>query len=632
MLFFKVGKPTFVVIILNYMLRKYKEKSPEETVQIIHNILVQVGINPYVSNWCNPKEGLYSLRIQTSEKSASFGTNGKGRNKSYALASGYAEFMERTQNGLLIGISGLNRFFLDQLKKENGFYYFPDERFISHMEFVNLPEAYFSDLFGPTDNQERSIAIDSYFDRLSFNGYPGSLSVPFYDCNNSCIIYLPLSLTLAISGSNGMAAGNTREEAIFQALCELIERYSSQKVYYEQLTPPTVADSFLAQFPDEYQIINEIRNCGFDVIVKDFSCGLAFPAVGVLIINRGQNKYRLNVGADTSFRVALSRALTEIYQGVSDDNNLNDIMLEIPNQTQEYFLSDSPDCKKKRDHEIREFTRNGRGVFPRSLFEDIPSYVFNPTVFTTEDSYLKEVIKLVRLFTENGNNVYIRDVSFLGFPSFYVYIPEVSKLGRKTKDDSSNLISFEKNVARDSLEDIIFPFDSFIHNKDRIKKVLDILAPERHDISPQLKMSQLLRLSFSPASIWYEIPVVFVTSMLCYLVMEYQNAEKYLKSYMKEFGYEDDPYYLSVLQYFHSIENFSKSSSLSATSQAIVDSFSSPEKIFASVGFPNCPHCDNCRLNQDCITKDNLQYSRSIGAKMKEAHISQDSLSTLFNH
>lgn len=611
------------------MLRKYKERSPEETIQIIHNILIQVGINPYVFNWCHPKDGLYSVRIQTSDKDSSFGTNGKGRTKSYALASGYAEFIERTQNSLLIGISGVNRMFLDNLKIANGFYYYPDEKFLSQKDFLSLPESYLADLFGREDNRERLNAIHSYFERLSHNGYPGSLSVPFFDCNHSRVVYLPLSLTLAITGSNGMAAGNTREEAIFQALCELIERFSAQKVYYDQLTPPTVDDSFLIQFPEEFRIIKEIRDCGFEVVVKDFSCGLAFPAIGVLIIDRDQNKYRLNVGADTSFRVALSRALTEIYQGVSNDNSLRNIMLEIPGQIQDYFISDSLECKKKRDHEIREFTINGRGVFPRSLFEDTPSYVFNPTVFTTETSYLKEVSKLIRLFSDNGNNVYIRDVSFLGFPSFYVYIPKVSRLGRKTRDDISNILSFEKNVVRDSLEDLVFPFDSFIHSPERIRKVLDILAPNRGPISPQLTMSQVLRLDFSPNSIWFEIPIVFVVSLLCFIVKEYNNSEKYLKLYMQDYGYEDDKYYLSVIRFIQSKEK-ENNSTLSDISQDIVDSFSSPESIFAGIGFPNCPHCNNCILSENCITKDNILFSCNIGAKMKKVVINQDNLSGLF--
>lgn len=612
------------------MLRKYKERSPEETVSIIHNILSSVGINPYVFNWCNPKDGLYSVRIQTSKKGASFGTNGKGRTKQFALASGYAEFIERIQNGLLVGISGLNRFVLKKLQKINGFYYFPDEKFISIREFLNLPEPYLSDLFGNSreDNKyERNVALNAYFERLSSNGFPGLLAVPFFDCNNSRIQYFPFSFTLSLTGSNGMAAGNTREEAIFQALCELIERYASHKVYQDQLTPPTVNDDFLAQYPEEFRIINDIRECGFDVVVKDFSCGLKLPALGVLIIDKIHNKYRLNVGADTSFRVSLSRALTEIYQGISSDSALRNIMLDIPSRAQDYFLSDTPECKKKREHEIREFTINGRGVFPRSLFENTPSYEFNPTVFSTEDSYRSEVSKLIHLFIDTGKNVYIRDVSFLGFPSYYVYVPTVSVMGRKTKEEIS--ASFEKNVARDSLEDFIFPFKTFIHNNKRIKKVLDILVPDRAEISHQVTMSQLLRLEFSPNCIWCEIPVVFILSMLCFLIKEFENSEKYLKYYMHYFGYEEDEYYTSVIRYIQSL--CKHDNTISATiSPEIIDSFSSPEKMFSSIGFPNCPDCCNCILREDCITKDNIQYFRNIGIKIKNVCINPEDLYSLF--
>lgn len=72
----------------------------------------------------------------------------------------------------------------------------------------------------------------------------GVIGVPFFDVRNKETIYLPYNLSLTLSGSNGMSAGNTSAEGIFQALCELIERFASTTIYYNRLTPPTIPFSF----------------------------------------------------------------------------------------------------------------------------------------------------------------------------------------------------------------------------------------------------------------------------------------------------------------------------------------------------------------------------------------------------
>ncbi|MBR0342849.1 MAG: hypothetical protein IJH64_11510 [Oscillospiraceae bacterium] len=75
---------------------KHKECGPEETVSRIRKILDICGIETQVLNERNQFEGAFSNRIVL--KNLGVGTNGKGTTKAYALASGYAEFMERLEN------------------------------------------------------------------------------------------------------------------------------------------------------------------------------------------------------------------------------------------------------------------------------------------------------------------------------------------------------------------------------------------------------------------------------------------------------------------------------------------------------------------------------------------------------
>jgi len=610
------------------MKRVYKEDTPNGTISKIRKILNDVLILPYEEKWFHPYNQIYSVRLQCVDKDGSFGTNGKGRNIHYALASAYAEFIERIQNGYIIGIYGINRFFLNKFKKKNGFIFFPDEKKMKKEQFKKLPKNYLNDLFGNIiSEKEREKEIELFFNKIRKNGSTGVISVPFYDFRKEGITYLPLNLTLTLSGSNGMAAGNTSSEGIFQALCELIERYSATTVYYNRLTPPTISREYLENFPKELAIIADIEEKGYKVFVKDFSCGKSFPAIGVLIIDSENKKYRLNIGAETSFQIALSRALTEIYQGIGDKDAFDKIMLEIPLKEHSYFFDDSKEGFNKRSLEIRKFIINGEGVFPKSLFENDYSYNFNPEVFSLKETYKEEVQSLINIFLTQGFDVYIRDVSFLGFPSFYVYVPHISLFGRKTFSDSSNTKSLTDTVNQDQIEDVFFPTASLLNSKNRIKMFLNIVAPNGQNKFSGAKMKDLLRLDFNYDSYWFLLPLSYFLTIFFYIIGEYGNAIKYLQIFMEETDNKNDSYYKSIFNYFAYLEKgVSNEHILKNIPKEIIESFSSVDTIISDIDLPNCPNCDDCKLINDCKTTSNIKMAGRISKAMNKNQIDQNYL------
>ena len=78
-----------------------KDEKPKRTVDRIRKILGDIGINlQEILHLEEIEFAPVSLRL-TLKNSPLIGTNGKGTNKINALASGYAEFMERLQNSYL---------------------------------------------------------------------------------------------------------------------------------------------------------------------------------------------------------------------------------------------------------------------------------------------------------------------------------------------------------------------------------------------------------------------------------------------------------------------------------------------------------------------------------------------------
>ncbi len=72
---------------------KHKDRTPEQTVEVIRSILDELHIQTEVVALNHPFHGTYSNHVQI--KGTTIGANGKGTTEAYARASGYAELLER---------------------------------------------------------------------------------------------------------------------------------------------------------------------------------------------------------------------------------------------------------------------------------------------------------------------------------------------------------------------------------------------------------------------------------------------------------------------------------------------------------------------------------------------------------
>lgn len=608
-------------------IRNYKDAKPSSTINNIRNILCDLDCFIYETVWSNLYEGMYSVRI---ENLNSFGTNGKGRNREFALASAYGEFMERIQNNLHTGAYAITRAMFQKIKEETGYYVYPDEIAISKDDFLKLPEKFLTNLETET-NCKINTYVDLYFDRLYENGYMGVLSVPFYDVKNDKVIYFPYNILQSMTGSNGMCGGNSNQEALFQGICELLERYSAYEIYHKRLTPPDISRDFLSKFcPEEFELIEKVEKSGkYEIIIKDFSAGKRLPCIASMVIDKENKKYRLNVGCDTHFKIALSRTLTELFQGVHNEDFLNKMTLPIPEVEYEYFLEDDLQSVQKRNSEFVNFTRNGTGVFPFSLFGKEADYAFDPTIFDGDNSYDYEVKKLITFVISLDFDIYIRNVSFLGFPAFHIYCPFLSTYGKKNTDSRlQNTLTVNRTIAVDKIENLFFPIKKI--SDEKIKNLLPIL-----ENGPSAKMKNLLKLNFSSDNIWDVLPVNYFLILFNYLLGNYEKCLEYLKIFIEEFNLENDEYYVVLNEFIinkiNGLTHFEIEKLLSLTYNSSIVSnvlfdFENRNRIFEGIQMPNCPDCINCEIKDNCKTKELVDLSIRIINFGKKQSIYQNEL------
>ncbi len=127
----------------------------------------------------------------------------------------------------------------------------------------------------------------------------------------------PLPWFYHIYGTTGWAAGNTAEEAILQALCEIIERHCISRVIEEGLCVPTI-DPETIESELIKELLEKFAKAGLEIIIKDFSLDLGVSTIAVIAYDPDpiipKLKFYATAGTHPNPELALIRALTELAQ------------------------------------------------------------------------------------------------------------------------------------------------------------------------------------------------------------------------------------------------------------------------------------------------------------------------------
>jgi YcaO-like protein with predicted kinase domain len=289
--------------------------------------------------------------------------------------------------------------------------------------------------------------------------------VPYSDIFNNKSEYFPFRALQAIVGSNGMCSGNTREEALIQGLSEICERFVLKALYLSPFCPPDIPIKWF-EGHDIYNkiiLLNEVEK--YHVEIKDCSMNQSLPVIGVLV-KSGADKYAFHLGADPSPVTALERGFTEMYQGGS----INFLSVSELLKNQPYNL--------KTDFWKRNFSMtisSYSGHWPGKILNNDPSYSFtgfSHPVSVSDDDDLQYLYNLIK---DLGRKIFIRDNSFLGQPSYHVYIPGMSEI---------------TNVPDDSFLKVFLDFDEHIPVISNLKD---------SDVAERAKMAEAVK-SYSTLS------------------------------------------------------------------------------------------------------------------------------------
>ena len=403
---------------MKYIDEKFKDESPEVTVEHIIKKLKKIGIT-LEERWNDSKiENCCSLRVSVKGKMP--GTNGKGITKDFARASAYGEFMERLESGL---------FFYKYQSFENDESVFlhsfaSDKRYMTVSELLENSEWMepIVKKYGITkENIANHCKIYASSDKI--------LMLPFYSLFENKYVYLPAGFMEHIYAANGVCVGNTKEEAWVHGLSEILERHSNIEVIKKGKAVPIIPRKMLEKFATINKILKKIEDKGiYDVEILDFSCGKKFPIIAARIINKKSKGYLMDVGADPVFEIAVERALTELFQGKNLDNftsKNNGVILNKPTDM------------KVADNIFNEL-ETGNGLYTVDYFADFCENETDLVLFSDNSNKTNpELLQyMLSIYKNMGLQVYVRNNSFLDFPCYKFVVPGFSESrGEWLKED-----------------------------------------------------------------------------------------------------------------------------------------------------------------------------------------------------
>ncbi len=549
------------------------------------------------------------------------GSNGKGYTRSYALASAYAEFMERIQNMYLIkNHYGL---FVKSL------FLYPDAKLIplakvlelSGFPFLveNLKEENIKNLEEPLEN------LPCY---------------PFFNVSEKIVEYLPLELIDMYCYSTGCCSGNTPEEAIVQGICEVFERFVSKQAFFKGLALPTVPLSQIKGLAIE-GLVKELIDGGYHIIIKDATMGGIFPVICVIIFNRERTAYKIKFGSDPIFEIALMRCLDELAQGF-DAQNFGSSLLPIVWAKEN--IGAQKRFKSKLDPEFIKFHRDSFGQFPHSIFSSHETSTSFINAFVKSYTNHKHLLEhLTRIIINQGYRLYVRDVSFLGFPSYRVYVPNMSEKHSLSFNDFKFMINAPRFYRR-----VFLGIRGA--SKRALKKLAEFLEYEYETKSFSMgkfynKIAGIYDRSTS--SDYFSISPRALLALLHICVKDYKraffNLNRCLLDDRKDFNISKirlDNYYSSLLLALRfKVESMPEQKIQKSLitiygediAARITAFFKNPEEVLHGLPFPTCGNCSTCMIKGSCCYPEWERIQAKLYVNMEENPLDQYNLSPLFD-
>ena len=486
-----------------------KNASAEESIEKMTNALKSISSDITIGKQLHPLTNCYSVNLKSLDAPNHIYTNGKGINELSCTASALGEYIERMQT---------NNFFIEFYMQNKEFY--PDQK-----TFTNIKECLNETLnkfYNPNDELELE-------DFLDFNSDEQDkiICLPFINQSNNEQIYFPTNIIHNLYVSNGLATGNTQNEAKVQALSEIFERYVKIMIIRNGYSLPKIPLDTIKSFPKLYEDIQSLEKEGYKLQVLDASMGGEFPVTAISLINPKKNSLFVSFGCHPILEVSLERTMTELMQG----RGINDLdSFEQPSFNSD-LINDN--------FNIEAHFINSDGKMNFSFLNKNSSFKYSSWKYNGKNSD-DEYKFLFDISNKMNKDIYLREYDYLGFYSCQIIIPSISEIypiddmvynnANRGKEIRKDILNFkDKDI---DLEEIIQSVDSLSDDLD-IEKYIGVLFKDNFTLGDFKAQIYLMQDDLESALVYFELSskdISDVLAQLCHIQIDELNFDDYYES------------------------------------------------------------------------------------------------------
>lgn len=432
-----------------------KDAALEDSISTFQHKLKTLGFNIEEASWLNPVPNVWSVHIRDADCPQCF-SNGKGASKKAALASALGEYFERLSTNYFWA-----DFYLGQELANADFVHYPTEKWFPIKDEYLPPAEIMDDFLWEYFDPNGELTPELLVDLQSGNYDRGIVALPYIRQSDNETVYIPQSIIGNLFVSNGMSAGNTKNEARVQGLSEVFERFVKNRIITEAISLPEIPQDVIEGYPTIKASIEKLEQEGFPILCYDASLGGEFPVICVILLNPQNGTCFASFGAHPNFQVAFERTVTELLQGRS----LKDLDVFAPPS---FNNEDVADHANLETHFI-----DSSGLISWDLFKRDADYPFVHWDFsgTTE----QEFNNMMSIFNKHNQPVYIMDYEHLGVYACRILAPGMSNIY-----PSDDLIYANNNMGLDWRE-ILLDLPHFHHDKETYQELLDELDEQGID-------------------------------------------------------------------------------------------------------------------------------------------------------
>lgn len=396
----------------------------EQSITKMKDVLSKNGYQITFSTQKHPLSHCYSVNLTSMEAPEHIYSNGKGICSQASIASALGEYIERLQT---------NNFFSD--------FYLPGRKHYPDEVAFEFGGNYLNDTLRSVYDPYEEISDEDLVDYNS--DYKDKVvALPFINHTTKEETYIPVNILNNLYVSNGLASGNTPDEAKVQALSEVIERHVKIEIIKKGYALPVYPNEILQSYEKLYSDISTLRDDGYIVDVLDASLGGKFPVTAISFINPKNGTLFVSFGSHPILQVSLERTMTELMQGRDIDNLDN---FEIPT----FDMSIVSSNLNLESHFIDSNGKLGFGFLSNKKSFKYSSWKYNGTNTQDELNYILDIFsKLEKVF-------YIREYDYLGFYSCQIIVPDFSEIY-----PIEDLVYNNKNIGK-QIRDLVLNFKSY---------------------------------------------------------------------------------------------------------------------------------------------------------------------------